>query len=66
METEDGLGVGAFFFKALIVDGFLHFFYFHVCNFLGSFTHIGKGWGSGVWGFFIKKSFFDVNFCDRL
>jgi hypothetical protein len=45
--------VWVFYFKALIVDGFLHFFYFHVCNFWGSFTHIGKeGGGSGVRGFF--------------
>jgi hypothetical protein len=32
------------------------FFYFHVCNFLGSFTL--KRRGSGVWGFFIKKTHF--------
>jgi hypothetical protein len=36
----DGSGVG--------------FFYFHVCNFLGSFTLQGGGGGVGVWGFFIR------------
>jgi len=71
METKDGLGV-CLFFKALIVDGgegrglyFFHFFYFHVCKFLGSFTH--KGGGKVEYGAFLLKSkFFFVNFFDPL
>ncbi len=61
------IGCEFYFFKALIVDGgeghglrFFSFFKFH-CNFLESFTLKG-GRESGVWGSFIKKSFFVVNF----
>ncbi len=35
---------------------FLHFFYFHVCNFLGSFTH--KGGGKVGYGAFLLKIYF--------
>jgi hypothetical protein len=40
------------------------FFYFHVCNFLGSFTLKMGGVGCGA--FFIKNLIFVVNFFDRL
>jgi hypothetical protein len=39
-KMEDGSGVG--------------FFYFHLCNFLGSFTLQKRGGRVGVWGFFIR------------
>jgi hypothetical protein len=64
METEDGLGV-SLCFKALIVDGgeeergvgyISSLFYFHGCNFLGSFTH--KGGGKVGYGALLSKNNF--------
>jgi hypothetical protein len=73
METKDGLGV-SLFFKALIVDGgeeekgvvyISSIFYFHVCSFLGSFTHKGGGKvGYGVKNF--KKLLIFLILCKSL
>jgi hypothetical protein len=72
MVTEDGLGVG-FFLKALIVDGGegcgLYFFTFSIFMFVIVWgLLLIKERGGGQWGvgFFIKKSYFVVNFFDRL
>ncbi len=70
MEMEDGSGVG-FFFKVRIVDGGeereLYFFTFFIFTFVNFWDLLLlKGERGGVLGFFIKKSFFVINFFDCL
>jgi hypothetical protein len=37
-------------------------FYFHVCNFLGSFTFKGRGGGVGCGAFLLKNHFLLISF----
>ncbi len=69
MEMEDGSGVG-FFFKVRIVDGGeereLFFFTFFIFTFVIFWDLLLLKGGGVVWGFFIKNSFFVINFSDCL